>query len=127
VKLKEQVINTDENNKRKRLSDEVSSTSEVISEIADLEIVITDNHPEEHDNFSYIFEENKMVDGKILIDCSIWPSSSHIDLMLIDQYSMRRSHNRFVTKDLLYMMFGYEQLDKQITGKSYKTFEIFLN
>ena len=45
----------------------------------------------------------------------------------IDQYSMRRLYNRFVTKDLLYMMFGYEQVDKQITGKSYKTFEIFLN
>ena len=38
----------------------------------DEEIVNTDNYPEEHDNFSYILEENKIVDGKILIDCSIW-------------------------------------------------------
>ena len=45
-------------------------------------IVITDNHPEEHDNFSYILEENTLVDCKILIDCSIWLSSSRIDLML---------------------------------------------
>jgi hypothetical protein len=45
----------------------------------------------------------------------------------IDQYSMRRLYNRFVTKDLLFMMFRYEQVDKQITGKSCKTFEIFLN
>ena len=39
-------------------------------------IVITDNNSEELDNFSYILEENKMVDGKILIDCSIWLNSS---------------------------------------------------
>ncbi len=44
----------------------------------------------------------------------------------IDQYSMRRLYNRFVTKDLLFMMFGFEQVDKQITLKSYKTFEIFI-
>ena len=36
----------------------------------------------------------------------------------IDQYSMRRLYNRFVTKDLLYMMFGYEQVDKKITGNT---------
>ena len=36
----------------------------------------------------------------------------------IDQYSMRRLYNRFVTKDLLFMMFGFEQVDKQITLKS---------
>ena len=35
---------------------------------------------------------------------------------------MRRLYNRFVTKDLLYMMFGYEQVDKQITGKSFEIF-----